>query len=205
VNCHTAVTGLGPDTGTGLPDPAVAKIRIRGEDGDDCPPGFPGEICALGPMTPMSYVEAPELDARYRLPGGWVRTGDRGLLDEHGRLHVLGRLKQIVNRGGYNISPAEVEREVAAHPAVTEVACVPIPDDELGERLCACVAQPPEAEPLTLAELTRFLESERGLERRKLPEALLLLPELPVGATGKVCRRTLTELASETRSEERIR
>lgn len=199
VNCHTAVS----DSGTGRPDPAVTAIRIRAEDGSDCPPGVPGEICALGPMTPMGYVNAPELDTRYRLPGGEVRTGDRGLLDEHGNLHVVGRLKQIVIRGGYNISPAEVEREVTAHPAVAEVVCVPIPDDELGERLCACVVQEPRTRPLTLGALARFLELERGLERRKLPETLLLLPELPLGATGKICRHTLTELAARTHRCER--
>jgi acyl-CoA synthetase (AMP-forming)/AMP-acid ligase II len=194
VNCHTAVSGIG----TGKPDPAVVAIRIRAEDGGDCPPGVPGEICALGPMTPMSYVNAPELDARCRLPSGEVRTGDRGLLDEHGNLHVVGRLKQIVIRGGHNISPAEVERAVSAHPLVAEVVCVPVPDDELGERLCACVVQEPRTQPLTVAALARFLEFEHGLARRTLPERLLLLPELPLGATGKVCRRTLTELAART-------
>ena len=192
VNCHTAVPGIG----TGRPDPAVAAIRIRAEDGSDCPPGVAGEICALGPMTPMGYVNGPELDALCRLPSGEVRTGDRGLLDERGNLHVVGRLKQIVIRGGHNISPAEVECAVTAHPAVAEVVCVPVPDAELGERLCACVVQEPRTQPLTLGTLARFLERERGLERRKLPERLLLLPELPLGATGKVCRRTLTELAA---------
>lgn len=67
-------------------------------------------------MTPMCYVASPELDARYRTPDGWVRTGDLGLIDDDGVLHVVGRLKDIVIRGGANISPAEVERELASHP-----------------------------------------------------------------------------------------
>ncbi|GAA1973683.1 class I adenylate-forming enzyme family protein [Amycolatopsis minnesotensis] len=184
VNCHTAKTGLGP--WTGKPDPAVVSIRV--DDGRD------GEILARGPMTPLCYVDDPELDARYRLPGGWVRTGDRGTFDDHGRLRVLGRLKQIVVRGGFNISPAEIEDHLGTHPAIAEVACVGVPDQDLGERLCACVAPRP-GTPLTLPALTAFLEQDRGVDRRKLPEALVVLPELPLGATGKVCRRTLTELA----------
>ncbi|WP_051831509.1 class I adenylate-forming enzyme family protein [Streptomyces violens] len=197
VNCHTAATGLTPETGTGRPDPAVAAIRITDGDGAELPPGQPGEICARGPMTPLCYVASPELDARYRTAGGWVRTGDRGLLDTPGRLHVLGRLRQIVVRGGYNISPAEVERELGAHPAVAEAVCVAVPDPELGERLCACVRELPGTVPsLTLPDLTAFLERERGLERRKLPELLLRLPEMPLGPTGKICRRTLTAMAS---------
>ncbi|MEU0203423.1 MULTISPECIES: class I adenylate-forming enzyme family protein [unclassified Streptomyces] len=200
VNCHTAATGLRPETGTGLPDPAVARIRIIDDTGAVAPAGQPGEICARGPMTPLCYVADPGLDARYRTSTGWVRTGDRGLFDAHGRLHVLGRIKQIVVRGGYNISPAEVEREIGAHTAVAEVACVGVPDPELGERLCACVRETPGARPPDLPELTRFLESQRGLERRKLPELLLHVREMPLGPSGKICRRTLALLAARETS-----
>ncbi|MFF7790907.1 AMP-binding protein [Streptomyces sp. NPDC007991] len=203
VNCHTAATGLGPETGTGLPDPAVARIRITDDTGAPVPAGQPGEICARGPMTPLCYVGDPGLDARYRTPTGWVRTGDWGLLDEHGRLHVLGRIKQIVVRGGYNISPAEVERELAAHAAVAEVACVGVPDPELGERLCACIRPAPDAPAPDLRELTAFLDSQRGLERRKLPELLLRVKEMPLGPSGKVCRRTLALMAARETSGER--
>ncbi|MEU2880815.1 class I adenylate-forming enzyme family protein [Streptomyces sp. NPDC007070] len=187
VNCHTAATGLSPGTGTGLPDPAVTDIRISGPN---------GEIQARGPMTPLCYVAAPDLDRRYRTPDGWVRTGDRGRLDARGRLHVLGRLRQIVVRGGYTISPAEVEQALGTHPAIAEAACVGVPDDELGERLCACVREAPGAPPLTLADLTGFLADRCGLERRKLPELLLRVPEMPLGPTGKVSRPALTRLAT---------
>ncbi len=218
VNCHTATPSLLPATapgllpaastglpapaaGTGLPDPAVTRIRILDATGAPVPAGQPGEICARGPMTPLAYVADPGLDARYRTPTGWVRTGDRGLLDEQGRLHVLGRLKQIVVRGGYNISPAEVERELGTHSAVAEVACVAVPDPELGERLCACVRATPGVPSPDLRELTVFLESQRGLERRKLPELLLRLDEMPLGPTGKICRSTLALLAARETSD----
>ncbi|WP_450104033.1 class I adenylate-forming enzyme family protein [Saccharopolyspora rosea] len=195
INCHTARTGT--DSGTGIPDPAVAEIRIVDPQGRDVRPGEPGEVWARGPMTPLCYVAGPELDARHRTPDGWVRSGDRGVLDERGRLHVLGRLEQVVSRGGYKISPAEVEREISTHPGVVDVACVPVPDDDLGERLCACISQSAGAPELSLADLTAFLERDRGLERRKLPEFLLRLPELPLAPTGKVCRRTVTAMATE--------
>lgn len=210
VNCHTAAAAGGP-TCAGLPDPAVTDIRIADPAGGEqpLPAGRSGEILARGPMTPLGYVAAPELDARYRTAGGWVRTGDLGRLDTDGRLHVLGRLKQIVVRGGYNISPAEVERALGAHPAVAEVACVGVPDPDLGERLCACVRQAPaarrtsspgkaaeDARPLTLEELTGYLERERGLDRRKHPELLLHVASMPLGPTGKVCRATLTGMAA---------
>ncbi|WP_243787964.1 class I adenylate-forming enzyme family protein [Saccharopolyspora gloriosae] len=195
INCHTARTPDEP--GTGIPDPSVAEIRIVGEDGTEVPGGSSGEILARGPMTPLSYVADPELDARYRTPDGWVRSGDRGVIDELGRLHVLGRLRQVVSRGGLHISPAEVEREIAAHPSVVDVACVGVPDDDLGERLCACLSHTPGTAEPTLSELTAFLETDRGLERRKLPELLVVLPELPLAPTGKVCRRTVTAIVAE--------
>src|SRR5207248_3875830 len=124
-----------------------------------------GEIQARGPMTPLCYPDAPELDAAYRTPDGWVRTGDRGLVDGEGELWVLDRLRHTVIRGGYTISPAEVERHIGAHPAIADVACVPVPDPDLNERLCACVARRRGTEPPTLSELQAFLERERGLER----------------------------------------
>lgn len=181
VNCHTDRV----EDGSGRPDPAVTAIRIG--------PG--GEIQARGPMTPLCYVNAPELDDRYRLPGGWVRTGDRGFLDDAGVLHLRDRLRPIVVRGGWTVSPAEVEAQLSAHPAVADAVCVPVPDVDLGERLCACVVPPPGAAAPTLAELTAFLAGDRGLEPRKLPEHLVVLPELPLGPTGKVCRRTAAGLA----------
>ncbi|WP_084723176.1 class I adenylate-forming enzyme family protein [Streptomonospora alba] len=194
MNCHTPVGACARPGGvTGPPDPAVAEIRIVGPDGRDAEPGGEGEIWARGPMSPLCYVNAPELDARYRAEGGWVRSGDRGRFEPDGALRVIDRLKRVVKRGGYSISPREVEQLAAAHPAVAEAVCVGVPDADLGERLCACVVQDEGSEPLSLPELNTFLEEGIGLERAKLPEVLLRLGELPLGATGKVCHRTLAE------------
>lgn len=200
VNCHTGLAHQVPPTdGTGVvaghPDPRVAEIRIA--DPDTHAPlsdGSVGEIISRGPMTPLCYVAAPDLDARYRTPDGWVRTGDLGFLDGEGTLHVVGRLKDIVIRGGANISPAEVERELASHPLVRDVVCVGVPDPVMGERLAACVV-PRTAKAPVLGELGAHLTS-RGLERRKHPEFLLLLAELPLTPAGKPDRAALRERLS---------
>ncbi|BCK56001.1 class I adenylate-forming enzyme family protein [Nocardia wallacei] len=185
-------------TTAGRPDPAVAEIRVVDSEFRALPPGQVGEIIARGPMSPMCYVGAAELDTALRTPGGWTRTGDLGRFDTDGYLTVVGRSKDVIIRGGLNISPAEVEAVLLAHPAVTDVACVPIPDPLYGERLCACLVA---TEPLTLHQLTEHLVGQ-GLEPRKFPERLLQLPSLPLGPAGKVDRRALQAQARQ-RSRER--
>ncbi|MFI9122718.1 class I adenylate-forming enzyme family protein [Streptomyces bikiniensis] len=188
-NCHTAAPGAPAGDTAGTPDPAVAALRIVRPDGSPADTGEPGEIQAKGPMTPLCYVAAPDLDARYRTADGWVRTGDLGALDGEGRLRVLGRLRSVVIRGGHTISPAEVEQELGTHPGIAEAVCVPVPDEEFGERLCACVRPVPGAPAPGLGDVTAHLAA-RGLERRKFPEYLLVLDRMPLRPTGKVCRRT---------------
>ncbi|MFE0577472.1 AMP-binding protein [Streptomyces sp. NPDC058874] len=204
VNCHTGLGSAVPPTdGSGVvaghPDPRVAEIRIADPDTlEPLPDGSVGEIVSRGPMTPLCYVGAPELDARYRTPDGWVRTGDLGYLDSESVLHVVGRLKDVVIRGGANISPAEVERELTAHPQVRDVACVGVPDPLMGERLAACVVARGTQAP-TLASLGKHLTG-RGLERRKHPEQLLVVAELPLTAAGKPDRAALRKRLAESRA-----
>ncbi|MFD9887478.1 class I adenylate-forming enzyme family protein [Streptomyces alboflavus] len=224
VNCHTGLgdpeeqgsTGAGAGVGSvngeregglgnrhgivaGRPDPRVADIRVADPaTHEPLPEGTVGEIVARGPMTPLCYVGAPELDARYRTPDGWVRTGDLGLLDADGVLHVVGRLKDVVIRGGANISPAEVERELSAHPLVRDVVCVGVPDPVMGERLAACVVPASRASgpaAPTLDDLVLHLTG-CGLDRVKHPERLLLVEELPLTPAGKPDRAALRERAA---------
>ncbi|MEV3869795.1 class I adenylate-forming enzyme family protein [Streptomyces sp. NPDC049906] len=207
VNCHTGLEHRTPPTaGTGVvagrPDPRVADIRIVDpQTHEPLPAGRTGEIVARGPMTPLRYVGAPELDARYRTAEGWVRTGDLGFLDEEGLLHLVGRLKDVVIRGGANISPAEVERELRGHPQVRDLVCVGVPDPLMGERLAVCVVPAPGPAP-TLDSLGRHLAG-RGVDRPKHPERLLLVDELPLTPAGKVDRAALRALlASGTPADE---
>ncbi|WP_052390438.1 ANL family adenylate-forming protein [Streptomyces sp. NRRL B-24484] len=200
MNCHTRWTDPDGDVQrVGRPDPAVTAIRVCGPDGRPLPAGRPGEIQARGPMSPLCHVGAPELDARQRVDGGWVRAGDLGVLEADGRLRVVSRIKQTVNRGGVSIGTAEVEGLLDGHPSVAEAVCVPVSDPDLGERMCACVVPRATAVGLALADLTGFLAEDCGLERYKLPEHLLLLERLPVGSTGKPDRRALAVLAAAAR------
>ncbi|MFI9550545.1 class I adenylate-forming enzyme family protein [Nonomuraea endophytica] len=196
VNCHgglghTPGDDRGPGVVVGPPDPRVTEIRIAPVPGEDF-----GEIIARGPMTPMCYVGAPELNQRYRTAEGWVRTGDLGTIDESGRLRLVGRLKQVVIRGGANISLAEVERAVATHPDVREVVCLGVPDTVMGERLAASVVPRP-GRGLTLDELTAYLAGQ-GLDRGKHPEHLLLIEEMPLTPAGKPDRDALRALIPRT-------
>ncbi|MEU3345942.1 class I adenylate-forming enzyme family protein [Streptomyces sp. NPDC006700] len=210
VNCHTGLMDDSPDGDggpgipAGRPDPRVADIRITvpgTQELEEVPRGAVGEIVARGPMTPLCYVAAPDLDSRYRTADGWVRTGDLGLIDRDGTLRVVGRLKDVVIRGGANISPAEVELELAAHPGVRDVVCVGVRDPLMGERLAACVV-PREGSAPTLEGLCAHLDT-RGLERRKHPERLLVLRELPLTPAGKPDRAALREQCA-AQAEDRI-
>ncbi|MEU9497858.1 class I adenylate-forming enzyme family protein [Streptomyces sp. NPDC048196] len=194
VHCHWGLTDgshtdHGPGIAVGRPDPAVCEIRIDPSHGGD-PTAGTGEIIARGPMTPLCYVGAPELNTRYRTAEGWVRTGDLGTLDADGTLRVIGRLKDIVIRGGANISPAEVEGELSSHPDIRDVMCIGVPDPLMGERLAACVV-PKAGRTPTLESLCAHLDS-RGVEKRKNPERLLLVSdELPLTPAGKPDRAAL--------------
>ncbi|MFD8497436.1 class I adenylate-forming enzyme family protein [Amycolatopsis sp. NPDC059657] len=181
VHCQTR----GPHHSAGLPDPAVAEIRI-----------VDGEVLVRGPVSPLCYVATPGLDARYRTLDGWLRTGDAGHLAPDGELHLLGRIDRA-QHAGKALRPADIERELGTHPAVAEVACVTLPDSGSRERLCACVVPRPGHALPTLADFTAFLFEQRGLPLHELPGHLLLVSELPRTNTGRVCRATLSQLIAQ--------
>jgi 2,3-dihydroxybenzoate-AMP ligase len=170
------------------------EIRLVDDDGVEVPPGVVGELCVRGPYTLRGYFRAPEHNARAFTPDGFYRSGDLMWLHPSGNFVVAGRKKDLVNRGGEKISAEEVENLILAHPDVVNVACVPVPDDMLGERMCACVVLRPDAQ-LTLPELVDFL---LGFEiaKHKLPERLAVLDALPLSPIGKVSKARLVELVS---------
>ena len=128
---------------------------------------------------------------------GWARTGDLGVFDDDGYVRIVGRIKDIINRGGFNISPAEVEEHILAHPAVLHAACVAMPDERLGERMCAFVVARDGFEAPTLDELGAFLLG-RGLAKVKVPERLEVVTEMPLSPIGKILKRVLRDrLAAE--------
>ncbi len=176
----------------GRPDPKVSTIRIVDEAGNDVEQGQPGEIWGRGPQSANGYFNDDELNARYRTHDGWTRTGDVGYIDEDGYLHVVDRVKDIIIRGGYNISPAEVEAEVLTYPGIAFAACVGIDDERLGERVCVVLQLAPGAAAPTVDELSAHLLA-RGLAKIKLPERIEVVDEMPVTHSGKIRRRFLRE------------
>jgi non-ribosomal peptide synthetase component E (peptide arylation enzyme) len=145
--------------------------------------GVEGEIEAYGPQLCVGYLDARLNDAF--TADGFFRSGDLGVMDADGFIRITGRRKDIIIRKGENLSAKGIEDELAAHPAVADVAVVGVPDRDSGERVCACVVLRPGAGPFDLAAVRRFMET-RGVMRQKIPEQLELLDALPRNATGKV-------------------
>lgn len=165
----------------------AAQWMICDAEGRPLPTGEVGEICMRGPLVQDRYwgeERGPHSD------DGWAHMGDLGRIDSDGYLRVVGRLKDIVIRGGTNINPYEVEDAIRRHPAVRDVCVVGRPDSDLGERAVAFVVG-----DLSLESLRDHLR-ELGLARYKWPEGLLRVPEIPLSGPGKVNRRLLKEMAS---------
>jgi 2,3-dihydroxybenzoate-AMP ligase len=170
------------------------EIMLLDEDDNVVPFGEVGEFCCRGPYTLRGYYGAPEHNKRAFTPDGFYRSGD--LMRQHasGNYMVEGRKKDLINRGGEKISAEEIENLILSHPAVQNVACVPVPDPELGERMCACIVLQGGG-GLSFDELIRFLETKE-MAKIKLPERLLILDELPLSNFGKVSKKKLSEMAS---------
>jgi acyl-CoA synthetase len=193
VNCHSTLTDSVEVilSKIGKPNPDVCAIRIIDDNGHEVSQGEIGEITALGPMTPMQYVNAPELDALYRGKDGWVYTGDLGFIDNEGYLVLAGRKKDVIIRGGANISPVQIETVAVSHPDVISAACVPVSDADMGQCICLCLVMRAGAQRPSLAEFTAYL-TKQGLEKHKLPEYLRYYRQLPLNPAGKVDKKQLT-------------
>ena len=176
------------------------KIRTRlidPETGEEIlTPGIPGEIRFDGPTIFSGYFRSPELSARAFDADGFYKTGDLFELagDELQYYRYVGRSKDLVIRGGMNISSEEIENLLMACPGVKEAAVVGVPDDILGERVCACIV-PAAGHSLALETLTGFLRDEKRVAVYKLPEYLLPLSALPRNPVGKILKRNLRDQA----------
>jgi 2,3-dihydroxybenzoate-AMP ligase len=171
------------------------ELKLVDEDGRPVPDGEIGELLVRGPYTLRGYYGVPEYNARTFTPDGFYRSGDLMRRHPSGNYVVEGRKKDLINRGGEKISAEEVENLILSHAAILNVACVPMPDPILGERMCAFAILRP-GHSLTLAELTAFL-TDKGLARFKLPERLELVGDLPLSKFGKVAKNVLTGIAAE--------
>jgi len=188
---HPAPEGI--EYGTcGFPRTGM-QISIQDEDGRELGPLEAGEICAAGPGVFAGYLDNPEADAA-AFREGWFRTGDVGMLDEHGALFITGRLSDMYISGGSNIHPREIEEKILGHPAVAEVLVLGMPDPDWGEvGVAVCVANP--GATIDPEELRAHM-AER-MARYKVPRYVLTWDELPRSAYGKVVRRTVRDQLME--------
>jgi acyl-CoA synthetase (AMP-forming)/AMP-acid ligase II len=192
--CHLEDSLERMSSSDGSPALDGVQIKIIDADGAEAGPGEEGEICYWGPGAILGYWREPERSAAVIDGEGWHHMGDLGRADADGYVRVTGRLKDIIIRGGTNISAGEVEGHLVTHPDVASVAVVAFPDERLGERAAAIVVAAEGATP-TLEDLTAYLRAERRIAPYKLPERLVLVDALPMTATGKVQKFRLRELA----------
>jgi acyl-CoA synthetase (AMP-forming)/AMP-acid ligase II len=164
---------------------AGVDVAIMDDAGNLLPAGQPGEVVVRGANVMAGYHNNPDANAA-AFTKGWFRTGDRGTLDDDGYVTLIGRIKELINRGGEKISPLEVDAALLAHPAVAEAASFAAPDPKYGEEVHAAIVLRGDA---TAEELRAFCASR--LADFKVPKVFHMVKELPRGPTGKVQRRHL--------------
>lgn len=172
--------------------PAGPEVAIVDGAGNVVPHGQPGEVVVRGPNVTAGYEGQPRVEA---FLGEWLRTGDAGTFDSEGYLHLTGRLKELINRGGEKLAPREIDEVVSSHPEVQEAAAYPVPHETLGEDVAVAVVS-----SVAEAEQARLREEILGLCRTRLaefkvPRSIAFLPELPRAPGGKLQRHRLAERA----------
>ena len=169
------------------------EVEIRDDEGRPLGDGVAGNVAFRSPSMMVEYWRNPEANEAVNLGGGWRGTGDLAVRDADGYLRITGRVKEMIIRGGLNISTREIEELVGRHPKVAAVAIVGLPDPILGERACAFVVARDDVDPPTLPDITGFLLGEYELARPKLPERLEVVDSLPTTPTGKIQKFVLRD------------
>ena len=175
---------VGPATGS-------TEVAVMGESGDLLPAGEQGEVVVRGPNVVDGYEGNPEANAE-AFRGGWFRTGDRGWIDSEGYVVLVGRIKELINRGGEKISPREVDEALESHPSVREAVAFGAPHATWGEEVSAAVVV---SGPVTERELADWCRQR--LAEFKVPRVIHIVDEIPRTATGKVQRRNVAAAFTE--------
>jgi acyl-CoA synthetase (AMP-forming)/AMP-acid ligase II len=178
-----------------------SELRIvdQKDRGKVMPTGAVGEICFRGPTLFVGYHNQPEKTAETRDAEGWFYTSDLGFIDEDGYLHYAGRAKEVINRGGSKVYPKDIEDVLCLHPDILAAAVVGLPDERLGERVCAYVVTRDRRE-VPLEEIETFFD-ERKIMKYMYPEFLIRLDEMPMTPTGKIRKASLQEDAAKRAKE----
>ena len=168
------------------------EVRCVNEEGHSVPPGQPGEVLLRGYHIMQGYFEDEAATREAIDAEGWLHTGDVGVLDDKGYLRITDRLKDMFIVGGFNCYPAEIERLLADHPDIAQVAVVGVPDERMGEVGCACIITR-SGQPLDSAELIAWARAH--MANYKVPRYVLNFESFPVNASNKVVKRELQQLA----------
>ncbi|WP_440708735.1 AMP-binding protein [Herbiconiux sp. YIM B11900] len=186
----------------GRPLPGIG-LRIVDDSGVELGPGHEGHYELNSPTMFLGYLDRPDLTAEVFTADGWYKTGDLGILDAEGFLHITGRVKDVINRGGEKVPVVEIENLLFAHPLVKDVAIVAMPDERLGERACAFVVTADGASAaLGLGAMREYL-AEANVSKYYWPERLETIQELPRNPVGKIQKNLLRERVAALLESER--
>ncbi len=166
------------------------EVRVVNEDGEDVRPGEPGEVRVRGQNVMAGYLD-DDVGTVEAMPGGWLATGDVGMLGGDGVLTIVDRMKDVIIRGGNNVYPSEVEDAIARHPDVAEVAVVGRPDAHYGEEIVAVIVRAEGKDP-SAESIVAGLAGE--IAEIKHPRELAFVAALPLGPSGKVLKRELRRM-----------
>jgi fatty-acyl-CoA synthase len=166
------------------------EVKIVDERGRIVPPGVPGELCTRGYCVMLGYWDDPDKTAEAVDAAGWMHTGDLATLDASGYCNIVGRIKDMVIRGGENVYPREIEEFLYAHPKIQDVQVIGVPDRKYGEELCAWVVPKPGSD-LCADEVRAFCEGR--IARYKIPRYVKLVEGFPLTVTGKVQKYLMRE------------
>jgi fatty-acyl-CoA synthase len=185
--------------GKALPCTEMKIVSVL--DGQTVPTGEQGEVCARGYMVMKGYDGEPEATARAIDADGWLHTGDVGLMREDGYIHLTGRAKDMIIRGGENVYPRELEEFLYTHPKVAEVQVVGIPDERLGEVVVAWIRLKA-GETSTEEEIRNFCEGR--IAYFKIPQHVRFVEEFPMTVTGKIQKFRIREIETRERGLEKV-
>ena len=183
----------------GLPCDGM-ELKVVDANGATVPPMIEGELMVRGPMVAKGYYRQPELTKELFLADGFFCTGDQARMDADNYIKITGRIKDLIIRGGVNISPVEIESALFAHPKVSNAAVVGMPDTRLGERICAFII-PVGGASLDVAEVQKWM-AQSGLAKQKWPERIETVDAFPMTSSGKVQKFNLRELLTEKAKDE---
>ncbi|MBU1206422.1 MAG: AMP-binding protein [Proteobacteria bacterium] len=183
----------------GRPQPGM-EHKVVDEKRRIVPIGLKGEACARGQNVCIGYFKDPERTAQTIDEKGWIYSGDLATMDENGNLRIVGRIKDMIVRGGENISPTEIEDILYTYPKVAQVSVVAIPDERLGEKTCACIIPKPGGS-ITQEEVKAFFKDK--VAHFKIPDRVELMSEFPMTPSGKIKKNVIREIMAEKVQKEK--